>query len=134
MTGQGLAAAERIRRRPEFERVYNEGARVHARFMTVFVLPNGSATARLGVAATRKIGSAAIRNRAKRLAREVFRRHKVSAGLDIVVVPRREMLDAPFASLEADYLAAIERCRRDRGSASRPRRRGDGGARAAKGL
>jgi ribonuclease P protein component len=120
MPGQGLAAGERIRRRPEFERVYDEGARVHGRFMTVFVLPNGGATARLGVAATRKIGPATDRNRAKRLAREVFRRHKVAAGLDIVVVPRREMLDAPFDSLEADYHATLERCRRARPRA-RPR-------------
>ncbi len=77
--------------------------------MTVFVLPNDGAAARLGVAATRKIGSSVDRNRAKRLAREVFRRYKMAAGLDIVIVPRREMLDAPFASLEADYHAALER-------------------------
>ena len=60
------------------------------------------------MAATRKLGSAVERNRAKRLAREVFRRHKMAAGLDIVIVPRREMLDAPFTSLEADYLAALD--------------------------
>jgi ribonuclease P protein component len=118
MSGQGLAVAERIRRRPEFERVYKDGARIHGRFMTLFVLPNGGTTPRFGVAATRKIGSAVERNRAKRLAREMFRRHKIAAGLDIVIVPRREMLDAPFASLEADYLAVLERHRRDR---SRPR-------------
>jgi ribonuclease P protein component len=99
----------RIRRRPEFERVYNAGAKAHGRFMTVFVLPNEGAATRLGVAATRKIGSSVDRNRAKRLAREVFRRHKMAAGLDIVIVPRREMLDAPFASLEADYHATLER-------------------------
>jgi len=90
--------------------------------MTVFVLPNDGVAARLGVAATRKIGSSVDRNRAKRLAREVFRRHKMAAGLDIVIVPRREMLDAPFASLEADYHAALERSGRQSPRASRPRR------------
>ena len=125
MSGQALPAAERIRRRPEFERVYNAGSKTHGRFMTVFVLPNGGAVPRLGVAATRKIGSSVDRNRAKRLAREVFRRHKMAVGLDVVVVPRREMLDAPFASLEADYHAALQRSGRRSSSPTPdgPRRR-----------
>lgn len=67
------------------------------------------------MAATRKLGNAVERNRAKRLAREIFRRRKITAGYDIVIVPRREMLDASFASLEADYDRALER----RGTAPR---------------
>ena len=85
--------------------------------MTVFVVENGGRTPRLGVAATRKMGAAVIRNQAKRLARELFRRHKIDAGLDVIIVPRREMVDVPFATLEADYLAALER----RGEPARPR-------------
>ena len=119
MSGQGLAVAERIRRRPEFERIYREGARIHGRFMTLFVLPNGGTASRFGVAATRKLGSAVERNRAKRLAREMFRRHKIAAGFDIVVVPRREMLDAPFPILEADYHAVLGRRERSRGAGAR---------------
>ena len=123
---QALSRADRVRRRPDFERAYDTGVRVHARFMTVFIVPNREVHSRFGVAATRKLGSAVVRNRAKRRARELFRRHKLAAGLDIVIVPRREMLDAPFTSLEADYLAALER--RDREpAAGRPRPAGKRG-------
>jgi ribonuclease P protein component len=112
LSGHTLQAAQRIRNRSEFERVYKQGVRVHGRFMTLFVLSSDRPAGRLGIAATRKIGSAVDRNRAKRLAREIFRRTNSAAGLDIVVVPRREMLDAPFASLEADYERTLQRAQR----------------------
>src|SRR5689334_25207820 len=92
--------------------------------MTVFVVPNGGPVARLGVAATRKLGPATDRNRAKRLAREMFRRNKPVEGLDVVVVPRREMLDALFTSLEADYRAALQSRHTSASASNRPRRRG----------
>ena len=110
----GLAPRERIRRRQEFDRAYSEGTRLHARFMTLIVVRNACEHPRLGVAASRKLGAAVRRNRAKRLARELFRRHKIgpafeaAPGLDVVIVPRREMLDAPFSALEADYTRVIE--------------------------
>jgi ribonuclease P protein component len=116
---ESLQRLERVRRRPEFERAYETGVRISGRFMTVFVVDNGGQAPRLGVAATRKIGAAVVRNRAKRLARELFRRHKMAAGLDVIIVPRREMVDVPFATLEADYLAALER--RGQSSRTRPR-------------
>lgn len=117
---QTLRRAARVRQRPEFERAYETGVKLHGRYMAIFVVPNGRPTCRLGVAATRKLGSAVIRNRAKRLAREMFRRNTIDGGLDIIVVPRRELLDAPFASVEADYLQLL--ARRDRpATGSRPR-------------
>ena len=123
MVGQRFTPAEHVRRRADFERAYSSGSRIHARYMTVFVVPNGGQVARLGVAATRKLGPATDRNRAKRLAREVFRRNKPVEGLDVVVVPRREMLDALFTSLEADYRAALDSRHTSAAGARRPRRR-----------
>ncbi len=117
-----LSRQERVRRRPEFEQAYEEGLRLSGRFMTLFVAPNGGTQCRLGVAATRKLGSAVVRNRAKRLARELFRKQKPPAGLDVIIVPRREMLDASFASLEADYTTTLARRDRDQPHPRRPRR------------
>jgi ribonuclease P protein component len=105
---------ERIRRRPEFQQVYERGARIHSRYATVFLLPNGSAVGRLGIAATRKLGGAVVRNRAKRLIREVFRRTKIAPGYDVVVIPKRELLDASLNVLEADYRNLVERRLRGR--------------------
>ena len=77
--------------------------------MTCFALANELGTPRLGIAASRKVGNAVVRNRAKRLVRELFRSHKPLIGIDIVVIPRREIVDATWPSLEADYRATLEK-------------------------
>jgi ribonuclease P protein component len=102
----------KLRRRAEFQKVYERGIRLRGRFMTCFALPNDAGTPRLGIAASQKIGNAVTRNRAKRLVRELFRAHKPLTGIDIVVVPRREMIDASWQNLEADYRAALQRIER----------------------
>jgi ribonuclease P protein component len=89
--------------------VYENGVRIHSRYTTVFLLPNQRGVGRLGIAATKKIGGAVQRNRAKRLIREVFRRNKIAPGFDVVVIPKREFLDASLSTLEADFRKLIER-------------------------
>ena len=103
---------EHIRRRSDFEAIYALGIKVSGRLMTMFVRENAIGFARLGIAATRKIGSAVIRNRAKRLTRELFRHRKPATAIDIVVVPRRPFLDAPYPSLEREFDSLLERAAR----------------------
>jgi ribonuclease P protein component len=104
-----LRACERIRRRADFQQAYEHGARVHGRYSTLFILPNKLDVGRLGIAATKKLGGAVQRNRAKRLIREVFRHNKIASGFDVVVVPKRDLLQASLAVLEADYRSILER-------------------------
>ena len=82
---------------------------MHGRYSTVFVLANQLAIGRLGIAATKKLGDAVERNRAKRLIREIFRRNKVAPGFDVVVIPKRELLETSLTALETDYRNTLER-------------------------
>lgn len=100
---------ERIRRREDFQRVYERGTKVHGRFGTFFLLRNGLQVGRLGIAATRKFGGAVSRNRAKRLIRDVFRRNKIAPGFDVVVIPKRALLEASLSAFEAEFRRQLER-------------------------
>jgi len=111
----------RLRARGEFTLVQKQGRRVATPYMTVLALPNALDCDRLGVIASRRYGGAVARNRAKRRIREVFRRQEpalsASRGfrpLDVVVIPRRELATAPFATLEADFQGALGRLDRAR--------------------
>lgn len=121
---------EHIRRRADFEAIYASGVKVSGRLMTVFVRRAPRGHARLGIAATRKLGGAVTRNRAKRRTRELFRSRKPTAALDIVVVPRREFPDAPYSSLEREFDALLDRAARSPEPRPHPAR--PGGARRAR--
>ena len=102
--------AEHVRKRADFELIYKTGTKRSGRLMTMFTREREAGVARLGIAATRKIGAAVERNRAKRLVRELFRQHKPSISVDVVVVPRREFLEAPFTRVEAEFESLLHRC------------------------
>ena len=112
MQSQRFSKARRVRRRAEFQRAFESGVRIKARYFTLVVAPGEGPGDRLGIVASRKLGDAVRRNRAKRLIRELFRRTPENQGrpsLDLVVIPRRELFDAAYSSLEADFRAAMRR-------------------------
>ena len=77
--------------------------------MTCVAIPNELDSPRLGISASAKLGNAVVRNRAKRRVRELFRGRKPLKNMDIIVIPRRELVEAPWPQVEADYRNALER-------------------------
>jgi len=69
---------------------------------------NGAGRPRLGITVTRRVGGAVKRNRAKRLIREIFRRHKSElTSVDIVVNGRSGLPNADFHRLQAEFLTRL---------------------------
>ena len=108
----------RLRSRRDYLTVQQSGRRIATRFLTMLVLPNTAGRDRLGIIASRKLGGAVVRNRAKRRIRELFRLRTgenlvpVDQGFDLVVIPRRELSSAPATALRADFAGALGRVAR----------------------
>lgn len=90
-----LPKSARLTRRSEIQRVLDRGEKRVTRHVVVFQLcvPSspGGALPRLGLIASRKVGNAHKRNRAKRLLREVFRLHRgwFGPGEEVVFLAKR---------------------------------------------
>ena len=99
---------DRIRKRSEYQVIYDRGQRIPSGSFVLFVLRNASGRPRLGITATRRIGGAVRRNRAKRLVREIFRRHRGELeDVDIVVNARAALPGAEYRRLEAELMSRL---------------------------
>jgi ribonuclease P protein component len=116
---QRLPASERIRVRPEYERVYEEGQPHRAPLLVLFVLLAPEFTRKAGFVAGRRVGGAVARNRSKRLMREAYRRNKSvlpDSGVHLVLVARSGCGEATYGELESQLLSLFERAGLMRGT------------------
>lgn len=82
---------ERLLRRVDFVNVNRSGKHCHMRHFIAIAGKNELGTTRLGITASKKVGNAIRRNRAKRLIREFYRLNKarLPKGYDIVVIAKK---------------------------------------------
>jgi ribonuclease P protein component len=104
----------RLLKRREYLRVQRQSRGMAGRHVTLLAFLRADADpARLGVTASRKVGNAVERNRARRRVREWFRRHEpLPSGVDLVVILRSGAADVPFGELCTDLDGALARALR----------------------
>lgn len=105
---QRFRPQDRIRKRSEYQAIYDRGRRIASRSFVLFVARNEMGRPRLGMTMTRHIGGAVQRNRSKRLVREIFRRHKTELqDIDVVVNGRAPLPGAEYSRLESELLGCL---------------------------
>jgi ribonuclease P protein component len=120
----------KLRKHADYQRVYREGKRQLLPLLTYFFAvrkPQDAATggdiakqtdaqaieiptgSRVGLTAGRVLGNAVARNRIKRRMRQAIRQAQteLTASVDVVLHPRRTVLEAEFSQIERDVLRAF---------------------------
>jgi ribonuclease P protein component len=104
------ARPARLTRRAEFLCAAREGRKAAQPGLVLQARRRGDAYTRVGFTATKKIGNAVVRNRAKRRLREVARlglAAQPAPGWDLVLIARDETGRRAFAELRAAFEAAL---------------------------
>ncbi len=108
----GLPRAMRLRRGCEFARIRDTGQRRAGGCLVAnwLPLPPGSRS-RLGVVTSRRVGSAVVRSRARRLLREAYRLHqgRLRHPLELVLVARPSIAGRSLAVVMNDLLGVLRR-------------------------
>ena len=106
----------RLKKPAEFKNVFAKPVKSNDTYFTLLAVRNDFDHPRLGLAIAKKnIRKAVHRNVIKRAVRENFRLQQQNLGnIDIVVLARREAVDAPLEllrkSLEKHWLKLVTRC------------------------
>jgi ribonuclease P protein component len=101
----------RLRRTNDVRRVYDKGRSWAHPLLVLIIRPNGLDFSRVGVTASRRVGGAVARNRAKRLLREAARRlyPQFGAGRDVMLVARVNILKAKEPQVEKALASLLKR-------------------------
>lgn len=94
---------EKLKINKEFRRAYGRGKSAVSPIVVVYVLPRRDTKVRLGITVSKKIGSAVVRNRAKRIITAAFREclPHINIGCDVVMVARTRIVNAKSQDIAA---------------------------------
>ena len=93
-----------------FRRLYATSGQANS-FLVLYARKNHTATNRVGLTVSKKLGCAVVRNRVRRRLREVYRLNedRFTPGWDIVIVARSRCINADFDKLTQAFLSLAEK-------------------------
>lgn len=100
-----------LRRKSDFSVIYNKGKSVGERYVVLFYRKNGLSYNRIAFLASKKVGNAVKRNRARRLMKESIRElgGKLAVGYDYIFIARNTINNSKCADVKKSIEAAMRK-------------------------
>ena len=95
----------------DFRRLYGRGRSAVSDCMVVYTMRNRFGPGRLGITTGVKLGHAVVRNRLRRVVREIYRQHapQLRENMDVVIVVRAAAVRAGYWEMERAFLHCAEK-------------------------
>ena len=108
-----LQSHYRLRRSSDLEKVRQEGGTWRHPLIVYLACRNEQNASRFAFVASRRVGNAVERNRARRLMREAVRQHldEIHSGWDCILIARPPILQKNFAEVETAVLQLLGRAK-----------------------
>lgn len=100
----------RLRQKSLYRQVFAEGKSFSGKYVVVYLSEGPS---KFGFIASKKVGNAVTRNRAKRLMREVIRRHLIEFkdNVQIICIARASIKGVSYSQVENSLLQTLKKAK-----------------------
>ncbi len=104
-----LPKENRLKKKKEFEAIFENGRTIKGKNIIVKYLGNGLEYAKVGFIVSKKVSKKAVeRNKIKRQLREAVKQTDLKRGLSIIIIALSSIKNVPYIEIESDIKKTLK--------------------------